>query len=296
MHAAAAATFPMADIMTASAHKTILVHQDSLLRSEARLELAIHLAERMGAHVIGIHTAESVSVPGRSAVELGASALSEMSRHAAERERQSAQRFEDRLRRSKDLTYEWVASGDNTAGAIARLALYADLTVLGQTDPENVPVGQGSSFLEDAILEPTGPSLVVPHSGTFKEIGGVAVVAWNRSREAARAVRDALPILKLVREVVVETTRAAPSPENPTLPSGTEVARYLSRHGIRAEAVEHRGVDIDRGEWLLSRMADLNASLVVMGAYGHSRLREFVLGGVTRTFLQSMTMPVLMSH
>jgi nucleotide-binding universal stress UspA family protein len=282
--------------MTASTYKTILVHQDSLPRSPARLDIAIGLAERMGAHIVGIHPAEALSIPGFAAAEIGTNAIGEMQRHAQQRERDTKARFEDRLRRAGGLSFEWIASADASADAVTRLAHYADLTILGKRDPENVPVGQPGDFLETAVLQSGGPTLVVPHSGTYTAIGGMAVVAWNRSRESARAIKDSLPLLKLAREVTVITTRAAPSHEIPSLPSGTEVARFLSRHGIKAEAVEHRGIDIDRGEWLLSRTADLSAQLVVMGAYGHSRLRELVLGGVTRTFLQSMTVPVLMSH
>ena len=282
--------------MTATTYKTIVVHQDSLDRSAARLDIAIELAEAMGAHLIGIHPAEVVTIPAYAVAELGSRPLAEMQQHAAARAQESRERFDDRLKRSNGLTYEWVASADPSADSVARLARYADLTVLGQADREDIPIGQPGDFVESAILQPGGPALVVPYTGTYSALGGIAVVCWNRSRESARAIKDALPLLKLAREVIVVTTRAAPAPETPSLPSGTEVAHFLARHGIRAEAVEHRGVEIDRGEWLLSRTHDLGANLVVMGAYGHSRLRELVLGGVTRTFLQSMTVPVLMSH
>jgi nucleotide-binding universal stress UspA family protein len=136
--------------------------------------------------------------------------------------------------------------------------------------------------------------LVVPRYGTFDTVGERVLVAWNGSREATRAVHDALPILKLATKVTVLSI----DPERDTgdrIPSA-DIALHLARHGVAAEGTSTVGLDISVGDLLLSRAADLGADLIVMGAYGHSRMRELVLGGATRHILQHMTVPVLMSH
>jgi len=138
------------------------------------------------------------------------------------------------------------------------------------------------------------PVLIVPRYGTFETVGERVLVAWNGSREATRAVHDALPLLKLASSVTVLSI----DPEHDTgdrIP-GADIALHLARHGVAAEGMSTVGLDISVGDLLLSRAADLGADLIVMGAYGHSRVRELVLGGATRHILQHMTVPVLMSH
>jgi nucleotide-binding universal stress UspA family protein len=137
--------------------------------------------------------------------------------------------------------------------------------------------------------------LFVPYAGRFPKLGTRVLVAWNASREAARAVRDALPLLKRARRVDVvafDPQRSADHGEQPA----SDIALYLARHGVRASAAQQRGTGIEIGAQILSRAADMEADLIVMGAYGRSRFRERVLGGATRTLLESMTVPVLMSH
>jgi len=141
-----------------------------------------------------------------------------------------------------------------------------------------------------------GPVLMTPYTGKDVKIAENVLVAWNCTREAARAVKDALPLLTRARKVTVMTIGPRPADGESPDASAADVARFLSRHGIHAETVFDANVAIDAGEWLLSRASDLGAQLIVMGAYGHTRLRELILGGVTRTLLKEMTVPVLMSH
>ncbi len=122
------------------------------------------------------------------------------------------------------------------------------------------------------------------------------MVAWNASREAARAVRDAMPLLEQSQSVDLVTFRPKSSQGAHGELPGADIALHLTRHGINVDVQQLGGTDIDVGNALLSHVADRGSDLLVMGGYGHSRLREFVLGGATRTILSSMTVPVLMAH
>jgi nucleotide-binding universal stress UspA family protein len=138
------------------------------------------------------------------------------------------------------------------------------------------------------------PVLVVPRYGTFERLGERVLIAWNGSREATRAVHDAIPILK--RAITVTVLSIDPEVDSPPRTPSADITLHLARHGIAAEAASTSSVDFGVGNALLSRAADLGADLIVMGAYGHSRMREMVLSGATRHLLQNMTVPVLMSH
>jgi nucleotide-binding universal stress UspA family protein len=137
---------------------------------------------------------------------------------------------------------------------------------------------------------------VVPHVGTNKPPGKVVMLCWNASRESARAASDALPFLKTASEVIVLVVDPQVSPEGHGAEPGADVATWLARHGIKVTVQRDVAADADVGNVILSRAADHGVDLIVMGVYGHSRLREMVLGGVSRTLLSSMTVPVLMSH
>jgi nucleotide-binding universal stress UspA family protein len=139
---------------------------------------------------------------------------------------------------------------------------------------------------------------MVPYTGKFQTIGKNILVAWNGGREATRALTDSIPLLREaehVRLMVFNPPRNGDGNGKERLP-GADIALYLARHGVNVEVSVQSSEDVDVGNQILSRVADLGIDLVVMGAYGHSRLREMVLGGVTRTVIESMTAPVLMSH
>ena len=176
---------------------------------------------------------------------------------------------------------------------VALHARYADLVVLGQPDSENG--GEVDAQVpEDVVLSAGRPALVVPYIGAGEEIGKRVLIAWDGGREAARAVNDALPLLEkaeFVAVLVVNPSQGAHGEE-----PGADIALHLARHGIAVEAQHIEVRDLSTGNALLSRLADEAIDLLVMGAYGHSRLREMVLGGVTREVFQQMTVPVLMSH
>jgi nucleotide-binding universal stress UspA family protein len=134
--------------------------------------------------------------------------------------------------------------------------------------------------------------MVIPYIGARRRIGNKLLVAWNGSREAARAVADAMPLLERADEVKVLSAKPLDIGDL----SGADIALHLARHDVNTEASSSANKDIDIGDLLLNEAAQEGADLLVMGAYGHSRFRETVLGGATRHVLKNMTVPVLMSH
>ena len=148
------------------------------------------------------------------------------------------------------------------------------------------------------VLASGRPVLVVPYVGTYPRVGDRVMIAWDASREAARAVADALPLLQAAQQVI--TLSANPdsggrSDRHGDLP-GADIARHLARHGVRVEAQRLSAKEISIADMLLNRIADEGIDLLVMGAYGHARVREIWLGGVTRRLMQHMTVPVFISH
>jgi nucleotide-binding universal stress UspA family protein len=184
------------------------------------------------------------------------------------------------------------ASVDAAAGRFAGMARRFDLSVLGQPEPGDSTLGR--SVIEAALFESGRPLLIVPYIQT----GGLkldrVMVCWDGSRSAARAVADAMPFL--VRAKAVEITIVSDEqPKSDEMP-GADIAHHLARHGARVDVHRISAAGIDVANAILSRAADASTDLMVMGGYGHSRMREFILGGATRGILGSMTVPTLMSH
>lgn len=278
--------------------RDILVHLDAAPASTARLDLAAELARRHGAHLVGLFVVD-IPLPVFMGGEAGGAAfaaelMAELRDAALADAARLAPVFQERLRRD-GLSGEWRQPEGITAGQLAMHGRYADLVVVGQGDPQGP--GPASGAVAEAALFGTGrPVLVVPHTWSGGSLGKRALVGWNASRESARAVHDALPLLAGAENVTVITVNAEASAEGHGEEPGADIARHLAHHGLKVTVRRIVGAEIGAGDLLLNEAADLGADLVVMGAYGHSRLREVVLGGATRTMLAQMTVPVLMSH
>ena len=176
----------------------------------------------------------------------------------------------------------------------------ADLIVAGQDDPKDPDSYLGDFFPENLVLSCGRPVLLVPNAGNERSTGGRVLVAWDGSREATRAVHDALPFLRAAASTTILTVNGMHAgrddDERIRLP-GADIATVLARHGVQVEVADtETGAGGSVGEVLLSQVADGGVDLLVMGAYGHARWRELMMGGATRTILKSMTVPVLMSH
>ena len=184
--------------------------------------------------------------------------------------------------------------GGEAKDGLARRAFYADLLVLGQHDPNDATADDVPADLVQNLLIATGkPALVLPYASApshTRPLGATALLAWKETPEAARAVAAALPGLVRARQVHIVSYGAD------TAASVARLVRQLGRHGVTAGAHAAGAERGDIGQDLLARAGDLGADLLVMGCYGHSRLREMVLGDMSRTVLQSMAQPVLMVH
>jgi nucleotide-binding universal stress UspA family protein len=201
--------------------------------------------------------------------------------HAA---REFTEHTANRRNRAKS---EWHESLTGGFEALVHHAKHADLVVAGQPDPDGD--GVPAAFSEQLVMSVGRPVLYVPRAGHFEHCGSRVLVSWNGSREAARAVEDAVPFLQ--RSV---TTDVVTFGDDAAADSG--MAAYLARHDASVSVSAERTNGTEVGSAILARAADHAADLVVMGAYSHSRLRELVLGGATRALFKSMTVPTLMSH
>ena len=277
-------------------YKNIVVHVDSSERCGARIDYAAQLAQRFDAHLIGLYTLIPFEVPGYIRAHIG----EDVSREQAARARKDAEaaldRFSERVRRGGNARVESRIAVGEPVEATSLHARYADLVVVGQSDRgASVGVMTPESFPELLALTCGRPIVMVPFTGTVQAAGERVLIAWNASREATRAVTDALPMLQKAKQVTVVVVNPKPNDAHGQQP-GADLSLYLARHGVVVEASVTHAPDIDIGSLLVSRVAELDADLLVMGCYGHSRLRELVLGGVTRSVLGQMTVPVLLSH
>ncbi len=170
------------------------------------------------------------------------------------------------------------------------------MTVVSQYNPETATGSIPSDLAERLVLETGRPILVVPYAGEFTNVGKRVVVAWDTGRESVRAVNDAIPLMQNAKKVkVIAINPHKKGKKHGEIPAD-DITRHLKRHGIKAEADHFSTKGIDEGSLILNTAADEQADLLVMGAYGHHRFRELILGGVTRAIFEQMTMPVLMSH
>jgi nucleotide-binding universal stress UspA family protein len=277
-------------------YKTILVHLDRGARRSERLELAFTLADRYDAHLVGLFALSAARIPSYALAEGGAPLIAVQDRLRAEAVREAESAFRAAMARHHGVKAEWRASNADALSAALLNARYSDLVIAGQRERDaDDDAGLAPEFVDELVLSCGRPVLLVPYAGRFRDTGRRVLVAWNASSEAARAVADALPLLaraESVNIVVFEPGRAGDHGEEP----GADAALYLARHGVKATVSKYGGSGVDIGSQILSRAADLGADLIVMGAYGHSRMRELILGGATRTILESMTAPVLMSR
>jgi nucleotide-binding universal stress UspA family protein len=277
----------------AMSYKTILVHMDPGKRCSVRVDVAIRLAQQHDAHLVALHAITPFEPPGYVMAEMGPAIIDAQKAEAAKELARSEAEFNKQVSAAGLRNVEWRSAVDDLVEVMTLHARYADLAVIGQTDASERSYAP-TDFPERLVLSAGRPVLILPAVGSFPTIGKRILIAWNPSREATRAVIDAIPLLQRADNVHVMAVNPKAG-EHGTVP-GADIGLYLARHGVRVDVKTDHGAEIDVGNELLSRAADLDADLIVMGAYGHSRLKEWALGGATRTVLESMTVPTLMSH
>lgn len=275
-------------------YKTILVHVDATKAIGKRLDFAFDLAREFDAHLAGLFAIEAIRAPSYAIAEVGQ--IIEASRRAtAELEQRAHTSWNEAAHRAGWDKSEWRSSSADALDAVTLHARYADLVVIGQKDPDE---GSGvSKTFEQLVLIAAGrPVFMVPYAFRQRPAGQNVLIAWNTSRESARAVVDALPLLRRAKQVHVATFNAGNGGDGHGDVPGADIGLWLARHDVRVTVSQFHTGETDIGGQLLSRAADLDVDTIVMGAYGHSRLAETIMGGATRSILEAMTVPVLMSH
>jgi nucleotide-binding universal stress UspA family protein len=277
-------------------YKTIALHLALNDRMQGRLALTCKLAKRFEAHVTGIYADFLLPQPSLytygEVVDFSADFVKYRSENAS-----SVEVIFNGEMAANALSGEWLKVELDPVRGVAELARCADLLVIGQHDAKNKQFYPGYHFPQSMLMSAGIPILMIPYAGTVTSLGETIVVAWDGSRESSRALHDAMPFLKRARRVTVMTVNAESEDNLNNSCSGTDVIEMLSRHAVIAtlHAIEGvKGGDI--GNVLLSAINDQSADLLVMGGYGHSRLHEIILGGATKTILQTATVPVLLSH
>ncbi|HEX2529892.1 MAG TPA: universal stress protein [Burkholderiaceae bacterium] len=277
-------------------YKTILVHVDESERAKQRIAIAANIAVAQDAHLIGAAmTGVSRYLFQTGTFEQRDPSLAAHLELLRQRAEHALDGFEPIVKKMGVSSYEQQIVDDEAGDGVSLWARYSDLVVIGQTNPDEPSPAVASDFPEYVIMNAGRPVLIVPYAGKFDTVGNRVLVAWDASMEATRAVTAAIPLLKHANNVTVmvfnPSAQLGVHGEQP----GADIALFLARHGIKVE-VSNQRTDVDVGNALLSLAMDLSSDMIVMGGYGHSRFREILLGGVTRTVLASMTVPVLMAH
>jgi nucleotide-binding universal stress UspA family protein len=257
-------------------------------------DYAVSLASMFEAHIAGVAFVYDAIIPVTSAGYIPQEVIDVQRRDNEAAAKAAVRRFNAAVTRTGASAEPLLLDSElgDAGRRFSRLARYFDLAVIGQPKPEASQVE--ALIAESTLFEAGRPVIMVPYVQKTPIKLDQVMVCWDGGASAARAVGDAMPLLKRARNieiVIVASDRA-----KPTEIDGADIGRHLARHGLKVAVERIPGGDIDVGEALLSRAADFDADFMVMGAYGHSRLREFVLGGATRSILRSMTVPVLMSH
>jgi len=278
------------------AYKDLLLLLGDRGDSAPELDLALALAQRFEAHLTGLSLHAEAALPGYVVAYMTVAMLAEQRATQAVNRAAARDGFEAACARA-GVIGEWrdasVLPGGETDLA-EQHARYADLVILGQPDPD---AGSDERRLaEDMLVRCGRPVLLVPFIGARAAVGQRILVAWDGGREAARAVADALPLLKAAERVEVVTVDATIGATGHGEEPGADIARHLARHGVAVEVAQLKSGTLAVGDLLLNRVADSGFDLIVMGAYAHSRLRDLVLGGVTRHMLKHMTVPILTAH
>ncbi len=277
-------------------YKTILVHVDETAGSACRIDVAAHLANLYDAHLVG------AAVTGLAAYLLPPAGLdpgAPMITFPIEELHAEADRALDLFDRRADQqgvhSFERRRIDDEAGTAISLHARYCDLVVISQCALDQFTPRLRTDFPEFVILNCARPVLVLPSKGVTGEIGQRVVVAWNGSSNAVRAVTSAIPMLQRAQVVNLVVFDPAMDADHHGDVPGADIGLYLARHGIRVDVTTaHAGGDA--GEALLSYAAERGADVIVMGAYGHSRFSEIMLGGASRTALLTSTIPLWMAH
>lgn len=281
--------------------KTILVHLNNEARAAELIAAAAAIARSNEAHVVGLFVAPPLFMPSDVILPMGADFYEQqVNEHRDQAER--VKTIFEQLTKGEPFVAEWRSKGNASmayeplATGVISEARSADLVIVSQANDGHDPP-MLTDVPQRVALESGRPVLVVPTKWGGTYYGDRVDIAWNNSREAARATFDALPFLQQAKAIRLMTAGEDRQAGRSSSITAIDIASSLDRHGIKVEIdlIDAAGGN-QIGAALLARVAANQSHLLVMGAYGHSRMREFILGGVTSHILKNMTIPVLMSH
>jgi len=277
-------------------YRTLLVHLDMGGQARARIDFAVRLAAVQEAHLVAVF---SSYIAEPQSFYLKAELAEPLERIRTERAAngRELQAYLNEAGRRADVKVEWRTTTEHPNVALPLHARHADLVILGQPDKDDAHAYVAPNFVPNALLSAGRPVLMVPYIGAPATFGMRPLIGWDCSRAATRAVYDALPFLRRAKRCDLLTINASDEATQDLRLPGSEIATTLARHGVTVETHTLAGIPHrELGSTLLSKAADLSSDLIVVGAYGHARLSELLLGGVTRSLLDAMTVPVLFSH
>jgi len=278
-------------------YKTVLVALNEISRLDALHAAAMSVAGLSGAHIRGLYAVPAAQIYPSTGFEAVPQMFEGHQTFFRNNLDSTKIRFESALREAgREGDFVSVEGRSPLiSDEILNYGRSVDIILMSATDPSDVS-GVELDCVERVLSSAGRPVLVLPRSGTGAIEPGTVVVGWNGAREAARAVFDALPLLKAAKAVQVVIVDAEGEPRVTQGNPGHRIVAALKRHDVPAEAKSINSGKTSAGHALLNHTKEVGASLLVMGAYGHSRLREFVFGGATRAVLEEMNTPVLMSH
>jgi len=276
--------------------RSIFVHVDDTEPCDRRLGVAARLARAYPAELLGAYIAPSANLGGFASMVLPGDVMARHIRETGAAQGAAEARFHAAAAAAGVTSLTWHAPAGEPIEAAVMHARYADLAVLGQPPRDEPSAGFSAEIANAVVMESGRPVLFVPSAGDYPKLGERVLIAWKDSRESARAVSDALPLLKDAKKVfAVAVTPNADDSVHEML-TDAAVSAFLRRHAVDAIVRRIVAPDKDSGELLLSQAADFGADLIVMGGFSRSRMADLVWGSVTRVMLQSMTAPVLMSR
>ena len=281
-------------------YKTILASFQDTAHAPQLIDFATGLAADHGAHLVGLFVVpmlQTHSLYAPAPVQISTELLAAQREHIQSVARDMEAKF-IAAAEAAEVIYEWRcvdARSPLLADAVVEHARSADLVVVGQPEPDS-RWEDWAAIPEQVLLESGRPVMVLPYAGKHPARPKQVLVAWNGTRESARATFDAMPLLQAASTVKVLSVNIGEGEGMDGFTPGDEIAINLSRHDVKAETGRSINSEISVGDELLSRAADYGSDLLVMGGYGHSRVYESLFGGATRHILRHMTMPVLMAH
>ena len=274
--------------------KDIVVNLSVRKGSKAVGDYAVSVAETLGAHLTGVAIAFVPSIPGASLGYLPIETIEAQQRENEMAAEDAVDHFTAASAKAGVAAERRVLRTGFPAAAeqFSRIARRFDLAIVGQVEPDVNSVE--AAIAESTLFDSGRPIVIVPYIQKAPLTLERVMVCWDGSRAAARAIADAMPLLERAGsvQVVIVTSERGKYDQI----EGADMGLHLARHGVKVEVTRIARGKIDVADALLSHAADCSADFMVMGGYGHSRLREFVLGGVTRSMLHSMVVPTLMSH